>query len=396
MARNRDSEEIEVYQIPHNFKKDGYMFQGSVKTRHLVEGAILALAVGLSLWSLPIQNWSVRLSVSITAAMPFLLLGVMGIDGDPLSVFVINAFHWFESKRIMIFNGHVAPFCIRPVELTIAQAAEKTTLQEVVGALKPKTDDTGEKRVLIEGRDFVFEEDADTRKLEAQANAPAERRTRMQRKADRLAEKIKQKEAKKAAKAKRAEPDAPIASNDSATTVVPADKEETLPIEAPSLTTSGETPAVSESDSAPRTKRKKRKKAKHKEQTPVNTPALPLESDDAEPNTEESAETIGQSESDDLAPEANEVERPAEPEAPAASENSTEAEKPAEPENSAVTEDPAAVETLASEEDFFPSEESAPLADEDEDAEIIESDDLLIADVQEVADFAELMDEYDE
>lgn len=390
MARNRDSEEIEVYQIPHNFVKDGYMFQGSVKTRHLVEGAILALVVGLSLWSLPIQNWSVRLSVSITAAMPFLLLGVMGIDGDPLSVFLINAIHWFESKRIMIFNGHVTPHSARPVDLTIAQVAEKTTLKEVVGALKPKTDDAGEKRVLIEGRDFVFEEDADTRKLEAQANAPAEKRTKMQRKADRLAEKIKQKEAKKAVKGKNPEADAPIASNDSAMPTTPEDMAETPPMEAPIPATSDEAPSVSESDSVSRTKRKKRKRAKRKEETLVNASALPPETDDAEPNTKESPEHIVQSESVDPAQEAGETEPPTEPETSTAPESPSETEKPAETESSAAAEDPA------EEEDFFPSEESAPLADEEEVVEVIESDDVLLADVQEIADFAELMDEYNE
>lgn len=201
MARRYEEDLPEVYIIPDNFIKTGYVLNGNVKSRHLVEGILLALAVALLCWNLPIQSFSTKLSATLTISMPFLLLGVVGINGDPLSVFLLTALRWYEGKRIMLFNGNATPHDVRAIDVTIAQTTAQSKLRGAMSGLSANRDKDKEQAVLVEGEDFIFEEDADLKRLLSQTETPIDKRT--QKLAAKAADKLRRKEEKQARKKKK-------------------------------------------------------------------------------------------------------------------------------------------------------------------------------------------------
>lgn len=193
MAIHVEDEQPEVYTIPDNFIKDGYIANGNIRFRNAVEAALLTGVTALILWSLPIQDWTIRLTTTVTFSTPMLIIGIIGVNGDPLSVFLRNAWHWFQSKRVLLYNGKIATVHTRPVESALNKELPRDKIVYALGNMK-KSREPDSHDILVEGRDFVFSDDDEFRREETR-----------EKEARKKAEEAALKEAKKAAKKKAAE-----------------------------------------------------------------------------------------------------------------------------------------------------------------------------------------------
>lgn len=166
MGMNIEDDQPEVYTIPDNFIKDGYILNGNIRFRNAVEAALMTGATALIFWNLPIHDWIIKLSVTITFSTPMLLIGIIGVNGDPISVFLKKALHWFQSKRILLYNGKVATVHTRPVESVLNRELPRDKIVYALGNFK-RSHGAKDHDVLVEGRDFVFTDDDDFRREEA-------------------------------------------------------------------------------------------------------------------------------------------------------------------------------------------------------------------------------------
>lgn len=94
------SNEHEVYIIPPNFIEGGTLFGGLVKIRNAIEAGILAFAVGFPIFNLGLPLTTKIIILCITA-LPIAILGLIGINGECLSSFIIAFFKFLKARRIV-------------------------------------------------------------------------------------------------------------------------------------------------------------------------------------------------------------------------------------------------------------------------------------------------------
>lgn len=94
------SNEHEVYIIPPNFIEGGTLFGGLVKIRNAIEAGILAFAVGFPVFNLGLPLTTKIIVLCITA-LPIAILGLIGINGECLSSFIIAFFKFLKARRIV-------------------------------------------------------------------------------------------------------------------------------------------------------------------------------------------------------------------------------------------------------------------------------------------------------
>lgn len=151
-------EHYKQYIIPENISEGGKWW--GIRRRNLAEGVVMATVVCLPVVML--MGISVNtLPILIVLGGPLFMLGVMGISGDYFSVFVRNAIDWFRKKGPMFYNTNPRILKESPLDVALAQNEEKTNLLKKIEdmATKRATADVG--KVLIEGEDFMFMDDAD-------------------------------------------------------------------------------------------------------------------------------------------------------------------------------------------------------------------------------------------
>ena len=106
---NREhAEEKQIYHIPANFSEGTGLFGGMVKARNFLEGVILALPMFFITYKVcPFQNLNFKMTFIGLLTMIPLLIGCVGINGDPVSSF-LGYFLLFRGKRrTMRYNPRV-------------------------------------------------------------------------------------------------------------------------------------------------------------------------------------------------------------------------------------------------------------------------------------------------
>ena len=94
------SNEQDTYIIPPNFIEGGTLFGGLVKIRNAVEAAVLALTVGYPVLKLGLPL-TTRIIILCLTALPVAIFGLVGINGECLSSFIIAFFKFLKSRRIV-------------------------------------------------------------------------------------------------------------------------------------------------------------------------------------------------------------------------------------------------------------------------------------------------------
>ena len=93
-------EERDVYFIPPNFLTSGRLFGGAVRIRNAIEAAILVLATGIPIIQLPF-SLTTRIILLCLIPLPLGIFGVIGIEGDALTEFLLNWIRWLKNRRIL-------------------------------------------------------------------------------------------------------------------------------------------------------------------------------------------------------------------------------------------------------------------------------------------------------
>ncbi len=94
------------YIIPSNFEEGGKLM-GVFGVRNVIEAGILSLPfIYLVFMFVPLGlTWKIILAA--TVVIPVGGFALIGINDDPLSIFVKNWWCWLRNKRIMEYRGEV-------------------------------------------------------------------------------------------------------------------------------------------------------------------------------------------------------------------------------------------------------------------------------------------------
>lgn len=97
---NKNSEQHDTYIIPPNFIEGGTLFGGMFKIRNVIEAGILAISVGIPVFSINI-SLTARIIILCFTALPLALFALLGISGEPLSSYIFAFFKWLKNRRII-------------------------------------------------------------------------------------------------------------------------------------------------------------------------------------------------------------------------------------------------------------------------------------------------------
>lgn len=93
-------EETDIYVIPPNFIETGTIFGGTVKFRNAVEALLIALAIGIPEFRLPV-TLTTKIIIACLTVLPLSLFAIIGINGESLSSFIINFFIYLRNRRVI-------------------------------------------------------------------------------------------------------------------------------------------------------------------------------------------------------------------------------------------------------------------------------------------------------
>lgn len=97
---NKKSEQHDTYIIPPNFIEGGTLFGGMFKIRNVIEAGILAVSVGVPVFSIDV-SLTARIIILCLTALPLGLFALMGVAGEPLSSYIIAFFKWLGNRRVI-------------------------------------------------------------------------------------------------------------------------------------------------------------------------------------------------------------------------------------------------------------------------------------------------------
>lgn len=95
-----EHEELDVYVIPPNFIEGGKLFGGMFKMRNAIEAGILAGGSGAFILKLP-ASLTAKIIILCIVSLPLVIFGLIGVNGESLSEFVINVFRFLRNRRTL-------------------------------------------------------------------------------------------------------------------------------------------------------------------------------------------------------------------------------------------------------------------------------------------------------
>ena len=140
---SKQNEHHDTYTIPPNFIEGGTLFGGMFKIRNVIEAGIIAFAVGMPVFSIDI-SLTARIIILCLTALPLGLFALMGVNGEPLSSYIIAFFKWLGNRRVI---GKVEPKKKKAKKKKkpdspkpVKEAAEnESMLSEIVGVIRKRS-----------------------------------------------------------------------------------------------------------------------------------------------------------------------------------------------------------------------------------------------------------------
>lgn len=147
-----------IYRIPVNFKKGGYVFNGLIETRKVIEAACGALLGLIICQILPLKNIVLSIMLHFVFILSFALVGFIGVRGEPFSVFFMNYVRWRKvRKKPFIYNPNGMTFSGSPTLRIFNEQDAGDVLADWFASFKAKF--SKERPEYIEGETFQFAED---------------------------------------------------------------------------------------------------------------------------------------------------------------------------------------------------------------------------------------------
>lgn len=152
------------YFIPDNFIEEGHVFLGKFKLRYFVEAilfsGVFALVALLIVFNLSV-SFQARVAIIIAFVIPPFCLGIIGYNGDPLSVALKSALSWNKNKAIMLYNPHPRLLAEDPMKACLESERAKDKLVELYDAFQARRNEGKANIKMVEGEDFTFASDPD-------------------------------------------------------------------------------------------------------------------------------------------------------------------------------------------------------------------------------------------
>lgn len=96
----QEREELDVYVIPPNFIECGKIFGGMFRLRNAIEAGILGGGSSLLIFRLP-ASLTAKIIIFCVTALPLAIFGLIGIEGDSLTEFIVNVFKFIRNRRVL-------------------------------------------------------------------------------------------------------------------------------------------------------------------------------------------------------------------------------------------------------------------------------------------------------
>ena len=158
-----ENEKQHIYIIPDNFIEGGRIFNGMFKLRNFVEGVILGGFFAMLAMMIPVEETTTRITVVVSFALPWFMLAIMGINGDPLSVFLMGAYRWKKNRRVMHYNDQTHAREERPVDMMLSDELAKDKIIDAYENWNSKRQESA--RLKFDSDNWEFEQDTELSKL---------------------------------------------------------------------------------------------------------------------------------------------------------------------------------------------------------------------------------------
>lgn len=148
-----------IYYIPDNFIDEPRIFQGIVKRRYFLEGLILGL-LGVPLSFLfKVTEVSTRVGLTVTSMLPGMLIGLVGFNGDPISVALLYIRDWMKNKSLELYNSKPRILSSAPSDDIIDVDTMGDKVVDLWDKFQQKRIEKHENAEYVEGETFEFKSD---------------------------------------------------------------------------------------------------------------------------------------------------------------------------------------------------------------------------------------------
>lgn len=151
------------YYIPDNFIGEGRILQGKIRIRYLIEGVVLSLgflAVGLAIiLSFPDMALELKIAIMAILVVPPAALGIVGFNGDPISVVIKSAAAWMKNKNTMLYNPNPKLLKRDPM---LSVINKQRAMDGIVETIEQKRQENIARKAnlnIVEGEDYTFADD---------------------------------------------------------------------------------------------------------------------------------------------------------------------------------------------------------------------------------------------
>lgn len=180
--------------IPTNFMETGYVLNGTVSIRNAIEAGVMALLGILICRVLPLPDGTKAITWYILICGPLGLIGLSGVQGDPLSVFILDFIKWRKRRKPFFYSGHNEAYTQEAADSIMETPQVRDMIAGAVDKLRSRMS-SGEVD-YVEGKTFEFEVDPEQ---EALKQAQKELDAKKEEEAARRQEEQKKREAELAA-----------------------------------------------------------------------------------------------------------------------------------------------------------------------------------------------------
>lgn len=154
--------ENEFY-IPANYLDSGYILNGRFAKRNALEAVILGIAGFFTLRLFGVPCTIDNISIYIFVICPLMLVGASGIQGDPVSEYMLNAYRWLRHRIPYIYNPHVTAYRYSPAQLVLDQPNLRDVLSNKINGMRNNM--SSKKTNFQEGVNFEFASDPEVEAL---------------------------------------------------------------------------------------------------------------------------------------------------------------------------------------------------------------------------------------
>ena len=159
---DQHKEQLAEYRIPDNFIDEPRIFMGAVKRRNFFEGILLALIGAVPGYLIPVREVTARITVMIVFCAPFLIIGTLGFNGDPISRTAKNYRNYIRSKGLKVYNPKIRILRFSPLEDMLNQKLTRDKVVEAYDSYRKRKESHIQREDELSDQDyFAYDPDVD-------------------------------------------------------------------------------------------------------------------------------------------------------------------------------------------------------------------------------------------